>query len=92
MTTPPLPQVKTGQVWADNDYRANGRQVTVLGIVSEFVGGELVDYALVSQNKARQVRKPGEQNRPGRRTRIRLDRFRPWRRTGYTLVQDVEDC
>jgi hypothetical protein len=88
---PPLPEVRVGQVWADNDHRANGRQVTVLAIISEFVGEELVDFALVAQNKARQVRKPGEQNRPGRRTRIRLDRFRPSRKTGYTLVSDVED-
>lgn len=82
------PEVKIGQVWADNDKRANGRQVRVVGFVTE--GG--TDYALVEQNKARQVRKPGEQNRPGRRTRIRLDRFNPRRQTGYTLVlNDLED-
>jgi hypothetical protein len=92
VTTPPLPRVRVGQIWADNDRRANGRLVKVVALISDIVGEELVDYALVEQSLARRVgtNGPSEQNRPGRRTRIRISRFVP-SSTGYRLVSDVED-
>ncbi|HEY3701020.1 MAG TPA: hypothetical protein VGL32_02075 [Acidimicrobiales bacterium] len=79
--------VRVGQVWADNDKRANGRLVEVLAILVD----DGVQYALVRQTQARKVGEGGlsEQNRPGRKTRIRVDRFQPQRQTGYTLVQDA---
>lgn len=72
--------VRVGQVWADNDSRGYGRQVRVV---------ELNDtHAVVELHRPRGVGHHGA-NR-GRRTRIRLDRFRPTS-TGYRLVEDVKE-
>lgn len=67
--------VRPGQIWADNDKRARGRQVRV----------EAVDdtHATVVLVVARHEDILGA--RPKRCTRIRLDRFKPTS-TGYRLV------
>jgi hypothetical protein len=86
---PDTPEVRIGQVWADNDKRGYGRRVRVIAIEPAQPGGphknpvparavvELVD-----------ARKNWPDTKPGRRTRIRLDRFRPTS-TGYRLVSDA---
>lgn len=72
MTDTPTPAV--GQIWQDNDPRAYGRKLRIV---------ELGDtHAIVELHEARQ---PVSSARPGRRTRIRLDRFRPTG-TGYRYV------
>ncbi|MDH6610259.1 hypothetical protein M2164_005894 [Streptomyces sp. SAI-208] len=76
MTDTPVPAV--GQIWQDNDKRSYGRKVRIV---------ELGDtHALVELHVPRGA---GDQHaRPGRRTRIRLDRFRPTS-TGYRYVNDT---
>lgn len=73
--------VRPGQIWQDNDPRAHGRQVRIV---------ELTDtHALVELQVPRSAPQGASHLKP-RRTRIRLDRFRPIS-TGYVLVQDVAE-
>lgn len=82
------PDVRPGQIWADNDKRSAGRKVRVIAIedASGWDGGKrrpLVPARAVVEQVV------GRHNEgTGRRTRIRLDRFRPTS-TGYRLVQDA---
>lgn len=66
----PTPAV--GQVWADNDPRSASRRVQIVEIDST--------HAVVELYAPRQ-----HEREAGRRTRIRLDRFRPTS-TGYRYV------
>lgn len=75
-----LPDVRPGQVWADNDKRCAGRHVKVLEVTGQF-GGRPWSVKVQPCNAAGA---PVE----GRVTWNRLDRFRPTA-TGYRLVQDV---
>lgn len=74
------PAVRPGQVWADNDKRSAGRQVRVVSVDDT--------HATVVLHAVR----PGghQQAQLGRKTRVRLDRFRPTP-TGYRLVSDVDE-
>ena len=74
MTTP---TVRVGQVWADNDKRSHGRRVRVVELDGT--------HAIVTQVDIRGV---VDSRRRERRTRIRLDRFKPTS-TGYRLVTDT---
>lgn len=65
------------QIWADNDPRGYGRQVRIVEIQDTHAIVELY-----------QPRHPVSSAKPGRRTRIRLDRFRPTS-TGYRYVGKV---
>lgn len=77
MTETPPPAV--GQVWQDNDPRQDSRQVRIV---------ELTDtHAVVTLV---QPREPVSSARAGRRTRIRLDRFRPTS-TGYRYVRTEKE-
>ncbi|MGW0033629.1 hypothetical protein ACWDXD_27930 [Streptomyces sp. NPDC003314] len=68
------PRPAVGQIWQDNDPRSYGRKVRIV---------ELTDtHAVVELH---QPRHPVSSAKPGRRTRIRLDRFRPTS-TGYRYV------
>lgn len=87
-------KVAVGQVWADMDKRAVGRQVRVLSVVpGETWSGGLTagveGFALVElvSQRGRPARGHEATQRagPGRLTRIRLDRFREGS-TGYRLV------
>ena len=83
------PDVRPGQIWADNDKRGYGRTVRVVEIVERHIGGRPsmgrgVLHAVVEQVSARDGYRPAG----GRRTTIRLDRFRPTA-SGYRLVQDA---
>lgn len=75
MTTPTdTPQPAVGQIWQDNDPRSYGRKLRIVEI------GDT--HALVELH---QPRLPVSSAKPGRRTRIRLDRFRPTS-TGYRYI------
>ncbi|MDX3230571.1 hypothetical protein [Streptomyces sp. ME19-01-6] len=72
--TNPTPAV--GQIWQDNDPRSNSRKVRIVEIDGTHAVVEL-----------HQPRLPVSSAKPGRRTRIRLDRFRPTS-TGYRYVDE----
>jgi hypothetical protein len=72
-----MSDVKPGQIWQDNDKRCHGRQVRIVEIYGT--------HAVVELHRSRGV--GDDHAKPGRRTRIRLDRFRPTA-TGYVLVQE----
>lgn len=83
--------VKPGQIWADNDPRGYGREVRVIEIVRRHTGGNGAHYpAGVEHAVVEQVDPRGGSGKPGRRSTIRLDRFRPTA-NGYRLIRDVED-
>ena len=73
MTETPTPAV--GQIWQDNDPRSYGRRLRIVEIDATHAVVELCRPRGVGHNRAK----------PGRRTRIRLDRFRPTS-TGYRYV------
>lgn len=78
-----LPDVKVGQVWADNDARSAGRKVKVLELID--LGGEpaaRVEVIAVAKGSL-----PLDSRKP-RVTSIKLRRFRP-NSTGYRLETDV---
>lgn len=56
-----MTDVRVGQVWADNDYRSEGRTVMVM----EIVGDSAICSVAFGNNKTR------------KRTKILLRRFRP---------------
>jgi hypothetical protein len=72
MSDAPAPAI--GQIWQDNDPRAYGRKLRIVAIDETHAVVEL-----------HQPRLPVSSAKPGRRTRIRLDRFRPTS-TGYRYV------
>lgn len=79
-----MTEVKVGQIWADNDKRAAGRQLKITHVDKATPGHQLSQgYAtaeVISDRRA-SVRKV-------RQTCILLSRFRPTA-TGYRLVKDV---
>jgi hypothetical protein len=78
--------VRPGQIWADNDKRSEGRQVRVVAVDATHATVELI------AQRGRPARgAEGEQRaKPGRETRIRLDRFKPTS-TGYRLESDAPE-
>lgn len=72
------PTPAPGQVWADNDPRIPGREIRIVEI------GET--HALVELHQPRGAGHRAA--KPGRRTRIRLDRFRPTT-TGYRYISEA---
>jgi hypothetical protein len=75
MSETPAPAVD--QVWQDNDKRSYGRRVRIVEITGT--------HAVVEQVLGRD-HVPAQ---PGRRTRIRLDRFRPVS-TGYRYIGEAD--
>ncbi|MDT0435657.1 MULTISPECIES: hypothetical protein [Streptomyces] len=73
MTDTPAPAID--QIWQDNDPRSHGRKVRITEIDGTHAIVELVVLRSVGHRGSK----------PGRRTRIRLDRFRPTS-TGYRYV------
>lgn len=82
---PEIPTVRPGQIWADNDKRSSGRYVRV----DFLTAGRTHAYVeQVAYNEADRI----AAEMPGaRKTRIRLDRFRPTS-SGYRLVQEAPDA
>jgi hypothetical protein len=72
------PTVRPLQVWADNDKRSEGRKVRVVSVDDT--------HAIVEAYMPPGVRA----SKPLRRTRIRLDRFRPIS-TPYRLVEEAPE-
>lgn len=77
MTEKNIPAVRVGQIWADNDKRSHGRRIRIVAVDSTHALVELYVPRGAGHVHAK----------PGRRTRIRLDRFRPTS-TGYRLISD----
>lgn len=77
MTETPTPAF--GQIWQDNDKRGYGRRVRIVEIDTTHAVVELAVPRGAGHHHAK----------PGRRTRIRLDRFRPTS-TGYRYVSGGE--
>lgn len=75
-----LPEIKVGQVWADNDKREKGRTVKALAIIDR--GGD--HHVSVEVLTVRGGHKPPKP----RQSRIAQRRFVP-NGTGYRLIQDV---
>jgi hypothetical protein len=73
VTDTPTPAV--GQIWQDNDPRAYGRRLRIV----EIDGTHAICELTVPRGAGRLHAKPG------RRTRIRLDRLRPTS-TGYRYI------
>ena len=71
------PDVRVGQIWADNDPRCRGRRTVRVAEVGETAA---VVEAVTDWD--------GNKSTAPRRTSIRLNRFRPTS-TGYRLIQDV---
>ena len=77
------PDVRVGQVWADNDWRSKGRRVRVdaigpgPGINARFA---YASCTVVAHPDARVI---------GKKTEIRVNRFKPTS-TGYVLVQESD--
>lgn len=71
------PDVRPGQIWADNDPRSKGRTLRVIA---------------VGRNSARctvlTAAEDGPANTVGKTRMISLDRFRPVS-NGYRLIEDV---
>ena len=86
------PDVRVGQVWADQDPRAYGRTLRV----DEINGGSAVCTILTNSDDTQALIDAGgdldtgytPNDRCGKQTRIKLNRFRPTS-TGYLLVKDV---
>src|SRR6478609_1153081 len=78
---PEVPDVRPGQVWADNDWRSEGRTVMVLE-VDERDGKDphAIVEVLTPAKGGLPIKKP-------RKTRIAVRRFVP-NSTGYRLIQD----
>ncbi|MBD0743522.1 hypothetical protein [Streptomyces sp. CBMA152] len=75
---PETPTPAVGQVWQDNDPRSLGRRVRIVEVDATHA---LVELAV--------PRGTGHLHaKPGRRTRIRLNRFRPTS-TGYRYVGEA---
>ncbi|MFF5261337.1 hypothetical protein ACFY4C_20535 [Actinomadura viridis] len=81
--------VRPGQIWADNDKRAEGRTVRI-----ERVDGDRVLCRVLTNSTDTQAQldagSPWVRDRRGKTTSIRLDRFKPTN-TGYRLIHDTTE-
>lgn len=77
----PQPEVKPGQVWADNDPRSAGRTLRV----DRIDGDRAVCTVLTDADQ----RRSGAESTVGNATRISLKRFRPTS-TGYRYAGEYE--
>lgn len=87
------PDVRVGQVWADNDKRSAGRHVKVIAIEPARGGAAGDRRPVPGRAQVALCRGDGTLIRTGQFdnltvTRIKLDRFRPTS-NGYRLVIDV---
>lgn len=83
-----IPDVRPGQIWADNDWRSAGRTLRVIEIVGDKALCEVVTNSDDVQQKVDQ-KSPWVTDRRGKKTGISLSRFRPTS-TGYRLAQDAD--
>jgi hypothetical protein len=86
----PRPDVRLGQVYADNDQRQAGRTLRVDGIEADRAICTILTNSDETQEQIERIRdwyRP--QDMRGKTVRIKLARFVS-NSTGYRLVQDVE--
>lgn len=83
-----IPDVRPGQVWADNDPRVAGRTLRVESVTTTHAVCVIVTHDAQTQ-RALDEGSPWVRDRRGKITRIMLARFFPTS-TGYRLVRDVE--
>lgn len=79
---PETPDVKPGQVWADNDQRSAGRTIRV-----DRIEGDKAVCTILTNRDAADLNDWGTDMR-GRQVRIKVSRFRPTS-TGYRLVEEA---
>ena len=88
----PLPDVRPGQVWADNDPRAAGRRIRVASLDGDYanctVVQDRIDPEPPHSRPGRGIERPPGHSNVGRPTRIAIERFRPTS-SGYRLVTDA---
>ena len=82
MDTTQVP-VRVGSVWADHDKRSAGRHVQVVAVDATHAKVELCS----ERGRPARGHEAAPVAKPGRQTKIRLDRFRPTS-TGYRLVSE----
>ncbi|MFH8336920.1 hypothetical protein [Streptomyces sp. AM6-12] len=80
MNAADTPAPTVGQIWQDNDKRGYGRKIRIIEIDATHATVELVTGRQVPT-----LHGSRETAKPGRRTRIRLNRFRPTS-TGYRYI------
>jgi len=82
-----MKQPEAGQVWADNDRRAAGREIQIVSI-----NGDYARCVVIAESPAENAHRRYVAPRPvgwsavGHRTRIALSRFKP-SSTGYRFVR-----
>jgi hypothetical protein len=85
------PQVRPGQVWADNDKRAEGRTLRVDAVF----GATALCTVLTNSNNVQRTldtgtaRLYGNSDRRGKRVQVAVRRMRPTS-SGYRLVSEPE--
>lgn len=90
------PDVRVGQVWADNDSRSRGRTIKVLEIVAPEGGEPVAICETLTNDKSTEWRMERTSSarmralldRRGKTSRIKVRRFRPTS-TGYRLVSEA---
>lgn len=92
------PEVRVGQVWADNDPRSAGRTVEVIeiGLTKDRITSrrgwagrtEVREEKPAVRVRTLTVSRNVSISTIGRETLVLLDRFRPIK-TGYQLIKDV---
>lgn len=92
--SPAEPKVEVGQIWADNDPRAEGRTLRIAAIVDDHAECIIVtnpDYvqADLDRCEAKGKKAAWTTDRRGRLTTIKISRFRPTS-TGYRLLDAGE--
>jgi hypothetical protein len=93
VTVPDQPKVRVGQIWQSCDPRSRGRQVRIIEVTPLCYFGGNGTYYPQGERFARVERydpRGGYNTRPGRRSTIRLDRFRPTA-NGYRLVRQPSE-
>lgn len=88
------PDVKPGQVWADNDKRAKGRTLLVLSVGHDERRGYAVAVCeVLTMGGSSDFRLDAGVGRDtvGLRTRVAVKRMRP-NSTGYRLVSEPPDA
>jgi len=83
-------EVRPGQLWADNDARAEGRTLRVDRIAGDYAVCTVLTNSALNQ-AALDEGKSWARDMRGRPATILLRRFRPGR-SGYTLIKEAEDA
>jgi hypothetical protein len=89
------PDVRVGQIWADNDWRSKGRTLRVDEVKHSSRMGKQVAVCTILTNADRVQAEvdrgsPWVKDRRGKTTEVGVERMKPTS-TGYRLVQDVHE-